>query len=73
MRNPGIIIKLPDERLCIVYRNQPLLKEKGKVILNLLNEDLQLIIGDDKKPKTLIKDVHVYNEMKGVKIIGYID
>ena len=74
MKNSGIIVKLPDERICIVYNNQPLAKEKGKIILNLVEEKYNPIKGEDNKPKVIMKDVHIYNEvMQAATLIGYID
>lgn len=47
MRNPGVLIEMSDGRKCIAYKKQPLLKEKGKVIVHLLDEDLK-ILNDDR-------------------------
>ena len=72
--NPGILITLSDGRNCIVYNNQPLAKEKGKIILHLVDEDLKLIMDDNKRPKIIMKDVSTYNEeMQASKLIGYVD
>ncbi len=74
MRNPGIIVKLPDGRICIVYNNQPLLKTKRTIILNLVDEFYNLIIGPEGKPKTIIKTEPEFIElMKKSETIGYID
>jgi hypothetical protein len=73
-RKPGVIAKLPDDRMVIVYRDQPLLEKKGKVILSLIDENYSLILGEDNKPKIIIQDVHVYNEsMQAATLIGYVD
>jgi hypothetical protein len=74
MKNSGIIIRLPDNRMVIVYDRQPLAKEKGKIILNLVDENHNLIKGEDGKPKVIMKDIHVYNEeMQVATLIGYVD
>lgn len=74
MKNSGIIAKLPDNRMVIVYYKQPLAKEKGKIILNLVDEKYNLIKGEDGKPKVIIKDIHIYNEeMQVATLIGYVD
>lgn len=72
-RKPGIVAELPDNRLVIVYEEQPLLEQKGKVILNLTTQDHELIIKDGK-PSLLIWDVAYYNlVMEGAKFIGFVD
>ena len=74
MKNSGVIVKLPDNRMVIVYDNQPLAKEKGKIILNVVDEKYNLIKGEDGKPKVIFKDIHIYNEeMQAATIIGYVD
>jgi len=74
MKNSGIIAKLHDNRVVIVYDKQPLAKEKGKIILNLVDEKYNLIKGEDGKPKVIIKDIHIYNEeMQVATLIGYVD
>lgn len=68
MKKPGIIMLLPDGRKIIMYEDQPLLQEKGKVILTLLTDDLE------PTEKKLIKDVHVWNEQaQACKILGFAD
>lgn len=72
MRNPGMIIQIPDGRKVIRYNKQPLLK-KGKVVLHLLNEDYSLKISEGKEA-TIFKPVDEYNAMlPGSKLIGYVD
>lgn len=74
MKNSGIIVKLPDNRMVIVYNKQPLAKEKGKIILNLVDEKYNLIKGEGGEPKVIIKDIHTYKEeMKKATLIGYVD
>lgn len=74
MKNSGIIIKLIDGRRCIVYDKQPLAKERGKIILNLVDENLNLINNDDGKPKIIIRDISTYNEeIVSATFIGYVD
>lgn len=71
--NPGTIIILPDGRKAIVYNKQPLLREKRKVVITLIDERYCPII-EGGRAKTLLKDVGVYNaEIKNYKVIGMID
>lgn len=70
---PGFIAKLPDGRTVIVYDKQPLLKAKGKVVLHVVDEKFEHVMGDNG-PKTILKDVHVYNEeMVAAKHLGFVD
>lgn len=74
MRNPGILVKLPDQRKCIVYDNQPLAKTKGVIVLHLIGEDYNLLKTEEGKPRLLLKPVHIYNEeMQHATLIGYVD
>lgn len=76
MRNSGIILKLPDERTVIVYTKQPLLKEKGKVIMNLVDEKYNLIKDENGKPKIVIKSIEQYNlenQNQVNMVIGFVD
>lgn len=74
MKEPGIIVKLSDDRLVIVYNNQPLLKEKGKIISALVDEEFNQILDESGKPKIIIKNVEVHNEeMQAATLIGYVD
>jgi hypothetical protein len=74
MKNSGRIIKLPDQRLVIVYDNQPLAKSKGKIILNLVDEKYNLIKYENSKPKIIMKDISSYNEeIKTSTLIGYVN
>lgn len=74
MKNSGVIAKLPDDRIVIIYNKQPLAKDKGKIILNLVDEKYNLIKGEDGKPKVIIKDIAIYNEeMQAATLIGYVD
>lgn len=72
-KKPGIMFELPDKRKAIVYNNQPLMKEKGKVIINLLNDDLSLKMVNSN-PSLLMKSVEIYNEeVQTWKMMGYVD
>lgn len=73
-RKGGILVKLPDNRKVIVYHNQPLQEEKGKIILNLVDDNYRHIIGENDRAKILIWDLSYYNlVMEGAKLIGYVD
>lgn len=74
--NPGKIVKWPDdERTFIIYNNQPLIREKRSVLLTIVDPvTYQPILGTDKKPKTLIQSLEVYNErVKTAKVFGLVD
>ncbi len=74
MKNPGKIIRLEDERKVILYDHQPLVKEKGKIVLHLVDEKNNIIEGENKKPKTILKDADTFTEeMKGASVIGFVD
>ena len=67
------MLRLRDNRLIVVYDKQPLAKEKGKIILHLIDEKYNLIKDEHGKPKVIIKDIHTYNEeMKAVTLVGYV-
>ena len=57
MKNSGIIVKLPDGRLCVVYDKQPLAAEKGKIIMHLVDEHHNSIKNEAGTPKIIIKEV----------------
>lgn len=71
----GIIIKLQDGRHCVVLNDQPLIEQKGVVVLNLCDEFGSLIIDAvTKKPKIIMKSVEEYNmEIETSKLIGFIN
>ncbi len=74
MEKSGIIAKLPDGRKVIIYDKQPLIKEKGKVVLNLVDDDYNIIVDNIGNPKIIIKDVSIYNEeMQVATLLGYVD
>jgi hypothetical protein len=62
MRNPGTLAKMEDGRLVVIFNAQPLLKEKKKVIVYLLNESYEFI-KENGKPKTLLFDLDNYNQI----------
>ena len=73
-RNAGVLLKMADGRFCIMYHKQPLIKERGKVILHLVDSKCNKLLDANKKPKILIKSVDVYNEeAQAWRLIGYID
>jgi|WetSurMetagenome_2_1015567.scaffolds.fasta_scaffold1111547_1 hypothetical protein len=72
MKKPGRILKLSDGRTVILYNNQPLLQEKGMVILNLIDADYNLLTNEQGNPRTIIQAVEVFNELDK-ELIGYID
>jgi len=72
--NSGKIIRLDDGRLVIVYNNQPLLKESGKIVMHLIGDDYKALLGEDKKQKTILKDLSDYNlQCKNWQLIGFVD
>lgn len=73
MKHPGQIVQLPDKRFCIVYNEQPLIQEKGKIILHLVDENYNLMYDNDR-PRIIIRNLDAYiQEMKASKMIGYVD
>ncbi len=75
-KKPGVILRLPDERLVIVYNEQPLLVSRGYIILHLVDKDYNLIEDDGKHPLTLLRSVDQYNlenESGANKLIGHVD
>ena len=50
----GKLYKMKDGRNIGIYQSQPLFKKHGKVIVNILDEDWNVILGDDDRPKTLL-------------------
>ncbi len=71
-----MMLQLSDGRKVLIYNKQPLLKEKGKIVMNLIDESLNLIKDENGKPKIIFKDLGVYNSevLEGViKLIGYVD
>lgn len=72
-RRSGTIAQMSDGRKIIIFNDQPLLKDKKKVVVYLINEDYELII-DNGEPKTLLFDLKVYNEAaKTWTAIGKVD
>ncbi len=72
-RKPGTLAEMPDGRKVIIYDNQPLLKEHGKVIVHLIDDDYNLIMQNGKL-KILMFAVHVYNELTSTwKAFGKVD
>jgi len=74
--NPGQILQLSDGRKCIMHNKQPLLQEKGKVVLHLIDDNFSPINDETGKQKTLIWTVDHYNlqvQEKMVTGIGMID
>lgn len=74
MRSPGIIVETSEGKKFIIYNNQPLLEEKGKVILHHIDDNMKLMNDDNGKPKISIRSVQVYNEeAQTYKVIGHVD
>jgi len=71
-KKSGTIIKLSDGRRCIVNNVQPLLEEKKKIILHLVDEDNNPLKDENGKSKILVKNFDDYNNDLKI-IIGYID
>lgn len=71
--NPGTIARMADGRMVIIYDKQPLLAEKGKVVVHLIGEDYVPLVEDGKK-KTLLFDVAIYNELTSTwAVMGKVD
>jgi len=72
LKNKGRIIKLSDGRRCIVNNTQPLLEEKKKIILHLVDEDNNPLKDENGKSKILIKTVEDFNNDLKI-LIGFVD
>ena len=73
MRNSGTIFKMPDNRLCIVYNDQPLFPRHQKILIHIVDEKYNRIQkrGVDV---TLIKSIeHYRKEIKTFTYIGRVD
>lgn len=73
MRNSGKLLKLPDGRICIMYDKQPLRESKGKIILHLVDDNHNRLMGEDGRPKTLLKPTIWLGTGDGVSFIGFVD
>ncbi len=76
MKKPGVILRLSDDRLVIVYNDQPLLVSNSKVVMTLIDGKYDPLIDENGKPKTILKDVAQYNLENSnglIKLMGYID
>lgn len=72
-RNPGTIARMADGRVVIIYDRQPLLKEKGKVVVHLVDDRYNPIEENGRK-KTLLFDIAIYNELIPTwKAMGKVD
>lgn len=73
MKNSGKIFKLIDGRKVIVYDDQPILN-KNKVLLHLVDENYELIMNENDKPKTIFKNYDdLLNELKKASFVGFVD
>ena len=72
LKNKGRIIKLSDGRRCIINNIQPLLEEKKKIILHLVDEDNNPLKDENGKSKILIKTVEDFNNDLKI-LIGFVD
>lgn len=71
-KKTGIIVQY-NGKTFIVYDEQPLLEEKGKVIMyNVNDKAYSFIMTDKNKPAIKILDVLDYNQLDKT-LIGYID
>lgn len=74
LRNSGVIHRLEDGRLCIVFNRQPLINEKGKMVLALVDDEYNVLTDESGEPRTLVKDVDVYIEMMATAdMIGFVN
>ena len=67
-RKPGRVILLPDKRMCILYNDQPLIKEKQMIVLHFIDEHFKLT-GKTK----LVKQSDWPEFVKTIKGIGMVD
>ena len=66
-------MRLQDGRVVVMYNKQPLF-DKGKIILNLVDNDFKPILGEDNIPKTLIKMKSYFSDNQdSIKLIGFVD
>lgn len=73
MKGPGILVQI-GERKFYVPNNQPAILKTGKVVLYLIDDNLSIQVGEDQKPRTVLKDSKDYvEELKGAKVIGMVD
>lgn len=73
-RNSGRIIQMADGRKAVFRYQQPLLMEKGKVVLYLIDDEFRPIVGEDQKQKTILMDVKAFKEaIPTWKAIGMFD
>lgn len=74
MKNPGFIAKMTDGRNVIIYTKQPLLKEKGKIVVHLVDDSFMGLKNEEGQPKTLLFNIEVYNKLiKTWKAVGFVD
>lgn len=62
MKNPGTLATMPDGRNVIIYNNQPLLKDKKKVIVTLADENF-FPLKEDGHTKCLLYDLDEYKRV----------
>ena len=73
MKRPGRLVRLHDDRVVIVYNDQPLL-EKGKIVLTLVDGSYNPLLDSNGKSRTILMGEELYKEeMQVSKFIGYID
>lgn len=73
-KKPGKLILLDDKRTVIVYDEQPLLKDKGKLVMYLVDSKHNLLRDFTGKPKTVLKTFTEYKEALSsgkMSIVGY--
>ena len=74
MRNPGRIYKVDDDRIVIHYNEQPLYECQGITIFNLVDEDYNLLLNDEQKPRILMKKKETLQIfIRRLRLIGFVD
>lgn len=64
---------MADGRNAILYDKQPLLQDHRKLVLHLVDDKYNPILGAGG-PKKILKDLDKYNaELPQMKLIGYVD
>lgn len=74
MKHPGKILRFPDDdQFFLVKDFQPLLQEKRRVIMYLVDEQYNKVPNENGTPKMRIIDFDTFNkDMLEAALIGYV-